>query len=376
MDRRLYFDRARRVVVKIGSGVLSRQNGLNTQVIRSLSRQISRLMDEGRELIMVSSGAMASGIAKIGLPQRPEEIPQRQAVAAVGQAGLIREYEKAFDRFHKKVAQILLTSDGLTSRKRYLYARHTLHTLLEWRVVPIINENDTVSVEEIQFGDNDHLAAVISLLMNADLLVNLTNIDGLFTDDPRKNTSAELISDVSSITKSLEAIASSIPGALGTGGMLSKITAARKVTAAGVPMVIANGEARDILLRLFAGHPDGTFFMPRNKRMNSRKRWIGFTLKPKGTLIIDNGAVDALVNRGKSLLASGIVRVEGHFDIGSPVEIRRLDGAVLGVGLANYKASDIGKIKGCKSIAIKACLGYKPYDEVIHRDNLVITAAA
>ena len=203
-NRKRYFNSAVRIIVKVGSGVLTKDAGLNIKAVSTISRQVCRLIDRGLEVILVSSGAMASGTAKIGLPKRPEEIPKRQAVAAVGQAGLIREYEKAFARYQKKVAQILLTSDGLTNRKRYLNARNTLYTLLSWNVVPIINENDTVSVEEIKFGDNDNLAAMIALLMNADILINLTDIEGLFTKDPRKNPDAEIIPVVSMIKKRIE----------------------------------------------------------------------------------------------------------------------------------------------------------------------------
>ncbi len=371
-NRNRYFDSATRIIVKVGSGVLTKDAGLNLKAVTTISRQICRLIDRGLEVILVSSGAMASGAAKIGLPKRPEEIPKRQAVAAVGQAGLIREYEKAFARYQKKVAQILLTSDGLTNRKRYLNARNTLYTLLSWNVVPIINENDTVSVEEIKFGDNDNLAAMIALLMNADLLINLTDIEGLFTKDPRKNPDAEIIPVVSTIEKRIEKLAGNIPGALGTGGMLSKIMAAKKVTAAGIPMIIAKGEHPDILLKLFAGKELGTFFVPKKEKISSRKRWIGFTLKPRGTILIDDGAADALLKNGKSLLPIGIIGVEGNFDVGAPVECVNRNNRILGTGLVNYCAADIQQIKGLKSNQIVNRLGYKPYDEVIHRDNLVI----
>ena len=371
-NRNRYFDSATRIIVKVGSGVLTKDAGLNLKAVTTISRQICRLIDRGLEVILVSSGAMASGAAKIGLPKRPEEIPKRQAVAAVGQAGLIREYEKAFARYQKKVAQILLTSDGLTNRKRYLNARNTLYTLLSWNVVPIINENDTVSVEEIKFGDNDNLAAMIALLMNADLLINLTDIEGLFTKDPRKNPDAEIIPVVSTIEKRIEKLAGNIPGALGTGGMLSKIMAAKKVTAAGIPMIIAKGEHPDILLKLFAGKELGTFFVPKKEKLSSRKRWIGFTLKPRGTIRIDDGAADAILKNGKSLLPIGIIGVEGNFDVGAPVECVNRNNRILGTGLVNYCAADIQQIKGLKSNQIVNRLGYKPYDEVIHRDNLVI----
>lgn len=368
------FYRAKRVVVKVGSNVLTEDHGLNLKAIRSISRQICRLIDDGIEIILVSSGAMASGIRKVGFDKRPDEIPMRQAIAAVGQAGLIMEYEKAFGRYHKQVAQILLTGDDLNNRKRYLNARNTLSMLLSWQVVPIINENDTVMIEEIQFGDNDNLAAMITLLMDADILVNLTDIDGLFTKDPRTNPDADFIPRVATIGEDIKKIAGDIPGALGTGGMLSKINAAKKVTSAGIPMVIANGGKADILKTLFSGKNVGTFFIPKTKKLKSRKCWIAFTLKPKGVIRIDDGAADAILNKGKSLLPSGIVDVEGEFNVGAPVEFRKTDNETLGSGLVNYSSTDIRKIMGLKSSQIKHRLGHKPFDDVIHRDNLAVTA--
>lgn len=367
------FSRVQRVVVKVGSNVLTVDNGLNTRAIGAISRQISRLMDQGIEVVLVSSGAMAAGVRKIGLSRRPDEIPKRQAVAAVGQSGLMRAYEKAFGRYGKKVAQILLTSEDLTSRKRYLNARNTFHALLSWHVVPIINENDTVAVESIKFGDNDNLSAMITLLMDADLLINLTDIDGLYTKDPRVFSDARLIPTVSTIGKDIEKWASDIPGALGTGGMLSKIKAARKVTSTGIPMIIARGLSANIITKLFSGEKLGTFFEPKHQRLTSRKCWIGLTLKPAGTLRVDPGAADAILNRGKSLLPSGIVAVDGDFGVGAAVACRTEDDELLGTGLVNYSAADIRLIKGLRTNQIHLRLGSKPYDEVIHRDNLAVT---
>jgi len=373
-NRKSIFNNAKRLVVKVGSNVLTEDHGLNLKAIRSISRQICRLIDSGLEVILISSGAMASGVKKVGLDKRPDEIPKRQAIAAVGQAGLIMEYEKAFARYHKKVAQILLTGDDLNNRRRYLNARNTLCMLLSWQVVPIINENDTVMIDEIQFGDNDNLAAMITLLMDADILVNLTDIDGLYTKNPRKYPDAELIPLVSTIRENIVKVAGDIPGPLGTGGMLSKINAARKVTASGIPMVIANGGKPDILLKLFSGKEFGTFFVSKKKKLKSRKCWIAFTLKPKGAIRIDDGAAAAILNRGKSLLPSGIVHVEGEFNVGAPVEFKTGDNETLGTGLVNYSSADIRKIMGLKSSQIKKILGHKPYDDVIHRDNLAITS--
>jgi glutamate 5-kinase len=371
--RKKCLDGARRIVVKVGSNVLTAENGLNLQSVRSISRQICRLIDDGMEVILVSSGAMASGIRKVGLSRRPDEIPKRQAVAAVGQAGLIMAYEKAFDTHKKKVAQILLTNEDLASRQRYLNARNTLNTLLAWQIVPIINENDTVMTEEIQFGDNDMLAASITLLMDADILINLTDIEGLYDKDPRTHKDAVLVPVVSRIDKQIEMIASGISGALGRGGMQSKIKAAKRLNTAGVPMIIANGVKGTMLQMLFAGKDHGTFFIPRREKLASRKRWIGFNLRPQGAVVLDDGAVSAILRRGKSLLPSGILEVEGEFSVGAAVAFCNAAGVALGIGLANYSATDIRKIKGLKSNQIIKRLGAKPFDEVIHRDNLVIT---
>jgi glutamate 5-kinase len=369
------FSEVKRLVVKVGSNVLTADNGLNMETIHAISRQISRLMDQGLEVVLVTSGAMAAGIRKIGLTRRPDEIPKRQAVAAVGQPRLMLAYETAFENHGKKVAQILLTGDDLTHRKRYLNARNTFLELLSWQVVPIVNENDTVAVESIKFGDNDNLSAMIALLMDADLLINLTDIDGLYTRDPRVFPEAELIPTVSTIGKDIEKWAGDIPGALGTGGMSTKIKAARKVTSAGIPMIIAKGLKSDILLRLFAGEAHGTFFVPKKGRLASRKCWIAFTLKPAGSLLIDPGAANALIKGCKSLLPSGIVAVEGEFDVGAAVACLTEDRKIIGTGLVNYSSADIRLIKGLKTSQIGKQLGSKPYDEVIHRDNLAITAA-
>jgi glutamate 5-kinase len=372
-DRKTSFDNAKRVIVKVGSNVLTEDSGLDLNVVRSISRQICRLIDRGLEVILVTSGAMAAGLRKIGLARRPDEIPKRQAISAVGQASLIMEYENAFERYGNKVAQILLTSEDLNNRKRYLNARNTLYTLLSWQVVPIVNENDTVAIESIKFGDNDNLAAMIALLMDADILIILSDIDGLYAKDPRAHPDAELIPTVTAFKKSLEKVAGDIPGSLGTGGMLSKIKAAKKVTSAGVPMVIANGNVPDILEKLFDGGTYGTFFVPQAERLPSRKCWIGYSLKPEGVIVIDQGAATAVLKRGKSLLASGIAGVEGDFGIGAPVEFKTAESEILGTGLVNYSAADIRKIMGLQSRQIQDRLGEKPYDEVIHRDNLVIT---
>ena len=362
-----------RMVVKVGSGVLTKNNSLNIDIINTLADQICRLHDRGIQVILVSSGAMAAGVKKLGLPQRPVETPKRQAISAIGQADLIKEWERAVESCGRKVAQVLLTRGDLCDRIRYLNARNTINTLLEWQVLPIINENDTVAVKSLQFGDNDNLGAMITLLLGADLMVNLTDIGGLYDKDPRIHTDAKLIPRVEEATPDVENMAGTIAGPLGTGGMRSKITAARKLTAAGIPKIIACGREKDILIKLFDEGPQGTYFVPKAQKLNSRKKWIGLTLQPKGGITIDKGARDAIVKHNKSLLPAGILHVDDYFEVGDPVEFLDEDKNLLGMGLVNYNATDILKIMGCKTSQIREKLGFRSYDTVIHKDNMVIT---
>jgi glutamate 5-kinase len=367
-----FLNHARRIVVKLGSNVITAKNGLDLEVIDRISGQISTLMDRGLEVILVSSGAQAAGLRKMGMTVRPSEMPKRQAIAAMGQSGLMMAYENSFARRDKKVAQILLTAEDLNNRKRYLNARNTLNTLMEWKVVPVINENDTIMVEEIKLGDNDNLAAMIALLMDADFLFILTDIEGLYDKDPRRFPEARLIPEVSSFKKEIEAYAGDIPGTLGTGGMLSKIKAAKKVTSAGIPMIVARGNTENVLLALFEGRPQGTYFVPKTKKLARRKCWIAHTLAPKGSLVIDDGAVRAVRENGKSLLPIGVVKVEGEFEEGAPVAFKTANDEIIGIGLVNYRSSDVELIKGLKTFQIEACLGSKHYDEIIHRNNMVL----
>ncbi len=371
--KRLHIKNAKRVVVKVGSGVLTLNHGLNLEIIETISHQISLLQDRGCEVILVSSGAIAAGVKKIGFKRRPEGIPARQAAAAVGQAGLILSYDTAFAHHGKRVAQLLLTRDDLGNRRRYLNARNTINTLLDWKIVPIINENDTVVIEEIKLGDNDNLSAMITLLMDADILINLTDIDGLFDKDPRIHPDACLIPEVTTITREMELAACGIPGNLGTGGMLSKLKAAKKLSKAGRPMIIAGGKNENVLSRLVDGEALGTYFLPGRKELNSKKCWIAYNLKPQGMIRLDPGAREAVITRGKSILPIGITAVEGEFGMGAPIEIKAPDNTTIGNGLANYSSADIRRIMGLKTAAIKDVLGSKPYDDVIHRDNLAIT---
>ena len=366
-------DPLNRIIVKVGSGILTQNNSLNLEIINTLADQICRLRKQGIQVILVSSGAMAAGVKKLGLEKRPTETPKRQAISAIGQADLIQEWEKAVEAHGGKVAQILLTRGDLCDRVRYLNARNTINTLLEWDVLPIINENDTVAVKSLQFGDNDNLGAMITLLLDADLMINLTDIGGLYNKDPRVHEDAELIPCVTDPGEQVESMAGTIAGPLGTGGMRTKITAARKLTSAGIPKIIACGREEDILIKIISKEPVGTFFVPKTEKLTSRKTWIGLTLQPKGKLTIDAGARNAVVNQDKSLLPAGIKKVEDYFEVGDPVEFLDEENNVLGMGLVNYNASDILRIMGCKTSQIKERLGFRSYDTVIHKDNMVIT---
>jgi len=363
---------AKKILIKVGSAVLSGQDGLDLEVINTLVEQMSTLVKKGGSVVLVTSGAIVSGKHRLALTGKLTSIPEKQAAAAVGQGRLMRVYSKAFERNGLYVAQILLTLADLTDRRRFLNIRNTLSTLLTWKVIPIINENDTVAVDEIKFGDNDHLAAMIANIIEADLFVILTSTDGLFDKNPATSKKARIIPLVKKITPDIEAMATEETSSTGTGGMKSKIMAAKKVTAIGIPCIIAPGKRKDVLSDIMAGKEIGTLFLPRSKRLNSKKYWIAFTLKSKGRLVIDEGAEKALVEQGKSLLPSGVTDVEGHFNPGDPVSCISRNGTLLAKGLANYGAEDIKKIKGLKTNQIRQVLGYKDYDEVIHRDNLVI----
>ena len=362
----------KRVVVKVGSGVLTSKEGLNLQVIESLASDISTLMEKGVQVILVSSGAIASGLKKVGLTLRPKSLSEQQALAAIGQPSLMMAYEEAFWRYGTKVAQLLITRDDLNHRRRYLNARNTVLTLLSWDILPIFNENDTVVVDEIKFGDNDNLSAMVVNLTDAHLLIILTDMDGLFDKDPRRNPDARLIQMVERVDSEIKACANNLPGFLGTGGMASKIKAAEKVALAGVPTIIANGLKREILSKIFSGMEEGTLFLPRSKALCSRKHWIAFAKAPKGEIIIDKGAEKAIVERGKSLLPSGIVDVRGRFGMGDAVLLLNQEESRVAIGLVAYHSGDIKKIMGLKSSEIEKILGYKHDDEVVHRDNLVL----
>jgi glutamate 5-kinase len=310
---------------------------------------------------------------RMGFTQRLQSLPQKQAAAAIGQGRLMRVYSSAFGKHDLVVAQILLTMSDLSDRHRFLNTRNTLSTLMEWGVIPIINENDTVAVDEIKFGDNDNLAAMVANIVDAGLVINLTRTEGLYDRNPRHAGDHTLIRTVTEITDHIEAMASSDTDSLGTGGMKSKIIAARKVTSFGIPYIIACGKEKGILGQIFSGTEVGTLFLPLEEHLKSKKHWIAFTLKSRGELYIDDGARNAIVNQGRSLLPSGIVGITGDFAVGDPVTCKDAHGVHIAKGLVNYSSADINRIKGLRSDRIEQVLGNKPYDEVIHRDNMAVT---
>ena len=372
LDRKTYLKKVKRAVIKIGSGVLTRKNGLNLNLIDDLATEVCKLRNKGIEIILVSSGAIAAGLKKAGLSKRPTSLSQMQALAAMGQSNLIMAYEEAFSRQGAKAAQILLTRDDLTHRRRYLNARNTLMTLLSWKIIPIINENDTVGIEEIKFGDNDNLSALVVNLTESHLLVNLTNIDGLYDKDPRHNPDAQLIPLVEKVDRRITKAASTIPGFLGTGGMASKLMAARNISLGGIASIIANGSKPDILKDIFSGKSCGTFFLPEVSALNSRKQWIAFTKKAKGSIVIVDGAENALTKNGKSLLPSGITSVQGRFSMGDSVVIQDKNKQQIAIGMVNYSSGDLQKIIGARTSEIESILGYRHDDEIVHRDNLIL----
>jgi len=364
---------ARRVVIKVGSRlVAAKGTGLNTDRIDRLAAELAALKAQDKEVVMVSSGAIVCGIEKLGLTDYPKSLPLKQAAAAVGQSRLMWAYEKAFEKEDQKVAQVLLTREDLANRARFLNSRHTLTALLEHGVVPIINENDTVAVDEIRLGDNDSLAGMVAHLVDADLLVILSDVEGLYTEDPRHNPKATLIPLVTEVTAEIERRAGGTASFEGTGGMRTKVLAAKKAAAYGVATAIVSGEQSGQLTALFQGQPIGTFFLPKGERLTSRKHWIGYTVKAKGRLTLDDGAVEALTRKGKSLLPSGVTAVQGDFEAGDCVACADRAGKEFAKGLANYSSEAVARIKGLKTSEIQKTLGYKDYDEVIHRDNLVI----
>jgi glutamate 5-kinase len=363
----------KRLVIKIGSNILtSDDNGLDLARIQSIADDISSVRDSGYEVVIVSSGAVAAGMKKLDLTEKPKDIVLKQAAAAVGQSSLMWAYEKCFGAHGKKVAQILLTRDDFADRKRYINSRNTLMTLLSYEVIPIINENDTVATDEIRFGDNDNLASLVAGLIDAERFIILSDVDGLFDSDPTMNPQAKLIAVVEKITPELEKKAGGSGSAVGTGGMFSKLLAAKRAVHHGIAVNIVNGRTEAVISALLKGARHGTEFLPQETRLSSKKGWIAYACRTKGSITVDDGAAKALIRGGKSLLPSGIVSLSGSFEAGDAVYCLDRAGKRVAKGLTNYSSSEIEKIKGKKTSEIEGILGYQYSDEVIHRDNLVL----
>ena len=364
--------KARRIVVKIGSGVLTQNGALRRRVFGDVARQVAMLRGEGREIVIVSSGAIAIGSRDLGWNHPGRSIPEKQAAAAVGQIGLTEIYRSRFARRGIQIGQVLVTRHGLEERERFINARHTLTELLKLGVVPIVNENDTVATEEIRFGDNDNLSATIVNLVGADLLVIFTDVDGLFTQQPtRGGPRPDLFDVIEEVTPEVVGAARGSTSAFGRGGMTTKLEASRAAARSGAATVICNGRTRDALLRVVAGESLGTLFAPGNK-LASRKHWLAFTRRTRGSLLIDAGAARALSKRGKSLLPAGVSRVRGQFNVGDPVACVNARGVELARGLVTYDSDAIRRIAGHATRDIPRVLGYSNGNEVIRRDDLVL----
>ena len=365
------FSDIKRIVVKIGSSSLTHSGGgINFRKIDRIAMVLSDIKNMGKEVILVTSGAVGAGMAKLGMRERPRIMEEKQAAASVGQCELMFIYDKYFSEYGQTIAQLLLHKDVTTHENLRENAQNTLETLLRYGAIPIINENDTVAVEEIRFGDNDTLAALVATLVDADLLILLSDIDGLYTADPRKHPDAELIGVVPAIDASVEGAAGDVGSKFGSGGMATKIGAAKIATNAGSPRLIANGAEDGIVRRLIHGESLGTLFLARELKPHLRKSWIAFGSKVEGAITVDDGAKTALIEKGKSLLPSGIIAVSGNFHSGEVVSILDSQGREFARGITNYDQVELSRIKGVKCKDICGILGYKDYDEAIHRDNL------
>ncbi len=371
--RREIVARADAVVVKVGTNVLADSTGaLDRARMQSLADQLNRVRAGGRRVALVSSGAIGAGVGRLNLGRRPTDLPHLQACAAVGQCALMQVYQECLTPHGVSAAQILLTAGDFDNRARYLNARHTILTLFEYGCLPIINENDTVAVAEIKFGDNDHLAAMVANLLQAPLLVLLTNVDGLFTGDPRVDETAQLVATVPRIDRSVTDLAASTTSELGTGGMRSKLRAARLATTAGGSVVMANGATPGILDAILAGEPVGTLFLAHGEGLSARRRWLGLTARPKGSIRLDEGARRAVERDGRSLLPVGVTEVVGPFGKGDVISICDSTGIEFARGLTNYSSADADRIRGLATEQILRAVGKVPYVEMVHRDNLAV----
>jgi glutamate 5-kinase len=365
--RKEIVSRIRKVVVKVGTSILTQgQPFIEAGSIARITRDITGLLSRKINVCLVTSGAISCGMALLGTKSRPRNLPQLQATAAVGQRKLMDLYADEFGKYGLQVAQILLTREDLKDRQRYLNARNTILTLWENRVIPVINENDTVAVEEIKFGDNDRLSALVASLLDADLLILLSDVEGFYEG-------AKLLKTVSEITAHIEKLACDTDKEFCIGGMSTKLEAVKIVQRAGIPCIIADGTRENILENIIRGDDIGTLFLPQKEKLDARKQWMAFNLKPQGKIYLDRGAVEAVLKKGKSLLSAGIVIVEGSFKEADLVSIIDISAKKeIGRGLTNYSDDELNKIKGLKTQEIARALGYKYYDEVIHRDNLAL----
>lgn len=377
---------ARRVVVKVGTNVLaSPGRPVDDARVDAISEQIAALVDSGLEVALVSSGAIGSGMAELGFAERPGTLPELQASASVGQSRLVSRYARSFHRHGFHAGQILLTREDFDDRGRYLNAKNTIRALFDFGCVPVINENDTISTDEIRFGDNDLLAALLTHLIRAELLILLTSVPGLCAARPYPESvravhegrgvegiRGEVVDVVERVDREVLSLASGATSPSGTGGMESKLEAVRIATEAGEAALMADGREEDVLTRIMRGDRVGTLFLPAGERLRSRKRWIRFTSRPRGTIVVDEGARRALRERGKSLLPSGITAVEGRFEAGDVVRVAGPDGREFARGLSNYDSHEVEKIKGLNTARIEDALGHKYYDEVVHRDNMAL----
>ena len=360
-------------VVKVGSALLTDHGtGISADALDEWCRQIAALSTAGKRVVLVSSGAVAEGCRRLGFDVRPRTIHELQAAAAVGQSGLIEAYEQAFRRYERRIALVLLTHDDLADRERYLNARTTLNTLLDFGVVPIVNENDSVATDEIKLGDNDTLAGMVTSLLSADLLVLLTDREGFHEADPRTHPDAPVVREAPAADKRLDAMAGAVAGSLGRGGMVTKLAAARSAGRSGAHTVIAHGRSKDVLLELARGESVGTLLTADLAPPDARKRWIAEQLRAKGELCVDAGASHAIIHRGVSLLPAGVTDASGAFRRGDMVRVLDPDGVEIAKGLANYDAVETRKLIGRKSSEIESVLGYVDEPEVVHRDNLVV----
>jgi len=375
-SRRHVLSQARRIVIKVGSAVLARPGGgLDAAVVASLAAQIAALANAGRKVLLVSSGAVAAGREVLGQHYDPASLPHRQAASAIGQSRLMHAYDQEFSLHGRIAAQVLLTREDLDNRERYLNLRNTLATLFDLAAVPVVNENDPVAISELVYGDNDCLGGLLVGTIGAELFVNLTSARGVYAQNPDDHPEAKPMSVIEDIAGlDLDALCGT-KTALGTGGMHSKLLAARRVAQLGVPTMILAGREPDALTRAFAGEENGTYVPAGCKPIPRRKFWLAYHHEPQGILIVDDGAVGALRDKGKSLLPAGIVDVAGDFTVGSMVRITSVDGESIGVGLTNYGAADLRKIMGLKSSRLEQVLGEAAYTEAVHRDNMLIDAA-